>query len=176
MSGGQSQTLVLPVDVVRTPGALPPYCSRHGAPAARRVDFVLQSRVKVDGNRALSGNVLSTTDRLAQRGAKVRVSDVRGWPLCGACVRVRTVGLALAVVLFWGGLLAFAGALIAGLVGDVPSALAVVAVLGFVAMVVSPFALHLGALGRIVRARVSDDGQSVVVESPSAAFAAGSGR
>ncbi|MGW1678017.1 hypothetical protein [Saccharopolyspora sp. NPDC002376] len=48
----------MPADPVTTPGNLPLCCTAHGKPAVRQVDFALQSRVRVEGNRLLSSNPL----------------------------------------------------------------------------------------------------------------------
>ncbi|SFB00959.1 hypothetical protein SAMN05216266_103252 [Amycolatopsis marina] len=164
----------LPAELVQQPGNLPAHCSRHGNEAVKRVDFALQSKVEIEGNRALSGNVLSTTDRLGQRAKKVRVTNVKGWPLCRECVRFRAFWLTIALVMFAGGLLAFAGSLLVGIVADTSTvqAFAGVAIVGFVVMIASAFPFHRAGMARLVGAATSADGQSIVIVRPSPAFAA----
>lgn len=166
--------ITLPAELVQQPGNLPAHCSRHGRPAVRRVDFALQSKVPPEPNRALSGNVLSTADRISRRATKVKVTHVKGWPLCHACRRSRAFWFTLSLVMFFGGLLAFAGSLIVGMFtakGTV-QALAGVAIGGFVIMILSAFPFHRGGLARIVGASTSADGTSVIIVNPSEAFTA----
>ncbi|TWH20822.1 hypothetical protein JD82_02671 [Prauserella rugosa] len=169
---GARERITLPADVVGRAGNLPPHCTRHGRPASRRKDFALQSTVRLRGNRLLSGNVLSQADRLAQHGSKVKVTDVKGWPLCPLCVRTRAVWMTLASALLFGGLLAFLGALVVGAFTEGASWLAAVAAIGFVLLPVSALPLSRGAMSRVIGARTSPDGQSVIVDKPSAAFVA----
>lgn len=159
---------------MRQPGNLPPHCSQHGRPAVKRVDFALQSKVPPEPNRALAGNVLSTADRISRRATKVKVTHVKGWPLCPACRRGRAFWFTLSLVMFFGGLLAFAGSLIVGMFAakGTMQALAGVAIGGFVIMILSAFPFHRGGLARIVGASTSADGTSVVIVNPSEAFAA----
>lgn len=128
-------------------GCLPTHCSRHGLPAVRQQDFVLQSKPRLGG------------------------TDVRGWPLCGRCVRARVCWLAVASVLFFGGLAVFAGSLIAAAASDGPW-LAGLAAAGFVLMPLAAVPFALGSLPRLIRARTSSDGESVVISRPSRAFTA----
>ncbi|WP_260194768.1 hypothetical protein [Actinophytocola gossypii] len=168
--------MTLPADVVQRPGNLPRYCSRHGLPAVRRVDFALQSAVRIEGSRfrAVGGSgALGMADRLGQHGKKVRVVHVRSWPLCGRCNRTRVGWLTLAAIMFFGGLTAFVGSLIVGIVVDGAQVLAAVAVGGFVLLPLAAFPFARGGLARIVGARTSPDGATVLVENPSQAFLAG---
>ncbi|WP_245992503.1 hypothetical protein [Prauserella muralis] len=111
-------------------------------------------------------------ERLDQHRRNVRVADVKGWPLCRKCTRTRAWWLTVASVLFFGGLAAFAGALIVAGVTDGMPWLAGVAVAGFVLMPLSAFPFVLGSLPRLTGAQTSPDGASVIVTNPSEAFAA----
>ncbi|OZM70046.1 hypothetical protein CFN78_27330 [Amycolatopsis antarctica] len=162
---------MLPSDSVARPGNLPRYCTRHGRPATRRKDFALQSKVRIEGRRIFA-NVFSQTERLAQHASKVRVIDVKGWPLCAVCVRTRTSWLAVASALFFGGLAALVGSLAVGAFTDGMQWLAAVAVGGFVLMPLAAFPFVRGSMGRLIGAMTSPDGESVIVENPSAAFLA----
>ncbi len=168
----EARDITLPVEVVGVRGNLPRYCTRHWRAASRRKDFALQSRVALRGNRLLSGNVLSQAERLAQHGSKVKVADVKGWPLCARCVRTRAFWMTLASVLLYGGLLAFLGALVVGVFSEGVPWLAAVAAVGFVLLPVSALPFSRGAMSRIIGARTSSDGTSVIVERPSAEFVA----
>lgn len=169
---GEARDITLPVQIVGVPGNLPRYCTRHGRAASHRKDFALQSRVALRGNRLLSGNVLSQAERLAQHGNKVKVADVKGWPLCARCVRTRAIWMTLASVLLFGGLLAFLGALVVGVFTEGAPWLAAVAAMGFVVLPMSALPLSRGAMSRIIGARTSSDGTSVIVACPSAEFVA----
>ncbi|MGH3470312.1 MAG: hypothetical protein ACRDQF_21550, partial [Thermocrispum sp.] len=80
--------VTLPAEFVGRSGNLPSRCARHGQPAVQRKDFLLQSRVKIKGNRFMQvggRGVLGMAERLDQYGKKVRVTGVKGWPLCRKC-------------------------------------------------------------------------------------------
>lgn len=163
----------MPGDVVTTPGRLPEVCAKHGRPASRRVKLALQSRTRISGSRALSGNVLSVGNRLGQWAQQVRITYVRDWPLCRRCALRRTTLLTTSVIMFWGGIVLLVGGFVARLViGHASPALGMPVMLGFGLPLgaVVPFAI--GSLPRLTRARTSSDGESVLVESPHAAFAA----
>lgn len=168
--------VTLPAEFVRHPGNLPAHCTRHGLMAVRRADFALQSTVNIEGSRlrAVGGSgAVGMAERLGQHAKKVRVVQVKGWPLCALCVRTRASWLTVASVVFFGGLVAFVGSLLVGLLADGVQALAAVAVAGFVVMPLAAFPFVRGSMGRIVGARTSADGAFVVVQDPSQAFLAG---
>ncbi|WP_216209218.1 hypothetical protein [Amycolatopsis aidingensis] len=173
----QPNVIALPADFVQQPGNLPAHCTRHGRPAARRVDFTLQSKVKIEGSRVRQVGALGAAgmaDRLGQHGRKVRVTQVKGWPLCRTCARTRASWLAVSAVMFFGGLLAFAGSLLTGILAEQGTVrwLAGVAVAGFVLLVLAAFPFHYGSLPRLVGAHTAPDGGSVRVVNPSEAFVA----
>ncbi|WP_243859560.1 hypothetical protein [Amycolatopsis arida] len=169
--------VALPAELVERPGGLPSHCARHGLPAVRRADFALQSKVRIEGSRLRQVGVLGavgTAERLGQHAKKVRVTHVKGWPLCTVCSRTRAAWLTVSCVMFFGGLLAFAGSLIAGVLaekGTVP-ALAGVAVAGFVVMILAAFPFALGSMARIIGASTAPEGGEVRVVNPSQAFVA----
>ncbi|TLW94947.1 hypothetical protein FFT09_03600 [Saccharomonospora piscinae] len=161
----------IPAELAADGTGLPDRCARHGRPAARRADFALQSKVRVEGNRALSANALSTASRLSRYAERVRVVPVRAWPLCRSCLRLRRSWLAVTLLLFVGGLTAFVGSLLVGVLSDdAPRALAGAAAGGFVALVLSALPFSRAGLGRIAGAFTSDDGTEVEVADPSAEF------
>ncbi|GAA4613593.1 hypothetical protein GCM10023108_14780 [Saccharopolyspora hordei] len=163
----------IPVDTATTPGGLPQCCAAHGRVAVRQVDFALQSRVQVDGNRVLSSSLLGVADRIGERARRVKVARVRGWPLCRGCARRRSVLFGLSQLLFWGGLASIAAALLVRLIGGVQATfLGVLAFGGFIVALASVVPFVAGSLPRITRARTSDDGGSVIVEDPHPAFVA----
>jgi hypothetical protein len=171
----QSGVVMLPVQFVGLPGNLPRSCARHGLPAVRGKDFALQSKVTIEGNRFMQVGgmgVLGTAERLGQYRKKVRVTDVKGWPLCSKCTRTRAWWLVAASAMFFGGLVAFAGSMFVGVFTDGMPWLAGVAAVGFVLMPLSAVPFAQGSLSRLTGARTSPDGSSVIVENPSDAFTA----
>ncbi len=165
--------VTLPADVVGKPGNLPRHCTRHGPPAVRQQDFVLQSKVTVEGNRFLNqSNVIGMGERLSDYGKKVRTADVKGWPLCRRCTSTRALWLAVASVMFFSGLAAFVGSLVLAAVTDGMQWLGGVAFAGFALLPLAAFPFWLGSLPRLTGARTSPDGTSVIIENPSQAFAA----
>lgn len=164
--------VTIPADLVQQAGNLPGHCSRHGRPALKRVDFALQSKVRPSGLRILTGNVLSAADRISEYAKKVRVAHVKGWPLCPACLRTRAIWFSTAMVMFFGGLVAFAGSLLVGVFVEVPKAFAAVAAIGFVVMVLSAIPFHRASYARVVSAATSADGTTVIVVEPKQEFTA----
>lgn len=168
------EQVALPGDVVTSPGQLPDVCVKHGRPAAQRVDFAMQSRTRISGSRALSGNVLSTGNRLGQWAQQVRITHVRGWPLCRRCALRRAVLMTLSNVLFWGGLVLLAGSILGAILlepGQGKQTLLAPALLGFGLPLVAVVPFVAGSLPRLTHARTSSDGESVLIESPHPAFA-----
>ncbi|MBK1783520.1 hypothetical protein [Prauserella cavernicola] len=171
----RAEVVTVPAEFVGRPGNLPRHCSRHGEPAVQHKDFLLQSKVKIQGSRfgqVQGRGALAMAERLDQHGKKVRVAEVKGWPLCRRCVRTRARWLAVACVFFLGGLALFAGSLIVAAVTDGMPWLAGVAVAGFALMPLSAFPFVRGSMSRLIGARASDDGSAVLIENPSRAFAA----
>lgn len=167
----------LPAELVGQPGSLPSFCTRHGRPAVRRADFSLQSKVWSEGSRAYQVGfygLLGMAARLDQHAQKVRVTHVKGWPLCAICTRVRTAWLTISCVMFFGGLLAFAGLFIIGILAEegTVQALAGVAVAGFVVMPLSAFPFSRGGIARIIGANTAPEGGAVLVVNPSQEFVA----
>ncbi|GAB1691690.1 hypothetical protein [Krasilnikovia sp. M28-CT-15] len=149
------------------------HCVRHGEPAVKRVRFALQSRPQVTGNRANLGNVLATAGRVAEHAGAARVTRLTDWPLCRRCARTRGWGLGVASVMFFGGVLAVLAAFGIRATMDGPSlALAPLLLGGFVAVVAAPWPFVLGSIPRIIQARTSTDGGSVLITAAHPAFAA----
>lgn len=114
-------------------------------------------------------------ERLGQHAQKVRVTRVKGWPLCDVCARTRAGWLTVSCAMFFAGLLMFAGSLIAGILaeaGTVP-ALAGVAMAGLVVLILSAFPFARGGLARVIGAHTAPEGGSILVVNPSAEFLAG---
>lgn len=163
--------VLLPVGQLAATPTRPDVCSRHGLPAVRHVDFLLQSRPQLSGNRFLSGNVLGVAARLAEHGAKVQVATVTQWPLCRRCARTRRTWLSLAAILSASGCAALAAAVVARLViGEPTAALALPFIGGLVMLLSTPAPFVLASLPRIVRARTSRDGASVELTDPHPEF------
>ncbi|MPY80040.1 MAG: hypothetical protein GEV04_16595 [Actinophytocola sp.] len=161
-------SVTLPAELVREPGNLPKHCSRHGRPADTHADFSLQVTKRPAGGAGLTNNAFST------KGRKPRTLYVTGWPLCPACARSRAVWFTATMVLFFGGVVAFFGALAVQIAADNPpvNALALTAMIGFIAMVVAWLPFYLSGYPRLTKANPSPDGESVVVISPSEEFRA----
>jgi hypothetical protein len=157
-----------------TGGQLPPdCCARHGLPAARRVDFVVKSRPKVSSVKRLAVPGYTAVDRAAEYLTKVQFIRVEGWPLCRKCLRRRTAGLAVAALLFFGGITAMiASAAISLSSSPANRALAIPFMLGFAAVVASPWPFAWGGLPKITRAEATPDGSAVLVEQPASGFRA----
>lgn len=163
----QRQEIVLSAETVGKPDGLPPYCVRHGRPVARRQEFALQSRAQPQGSRFMSANPLGMSGRLGEKARKVQIVGVRGWPLCDRCVRTRTALFMLTQTMFWFALVLVPGALIARLVTGHPSGvIGGVLGLGCVLLFSSPFVFYAASLTRLVQARASEDGASVIVNRP----------
>lgn len=165
---GELDVVELPAELVEQ-GDLPSSCTRHGRPAARRVDFALQSKTKPTGARL---NVIGVADRLSEHVMSVQVTRVKHWPLCRRCVRTRTSWLAGSAGLLLGGLAAISGSLIALAFAGNRALLGLVFLLGFLAIVAAPYLFYLGSLPRLTRARTSSNGTSVEVTNPSHEFRA----
>lgn len=171
MTGDRS--IAIPAGVLAGVPARSTVCAWHGLPAVRRAGFALQSRPARRAGPRYGENVLSMTARLAENAAQVKVSRISGWPLCGRCVRTRRLWLAVAAVLFWGGLAAVAAGVVARVVlGEATAALAVPFVGGIVMAIVSPAPFVAGSLPRVTRARTSADGTYVQVTDADPRFVA----
>lgn len=161
------QEVVLSVELVGTTGALPSCCARHGRDVVRRKDFVLQSRAKPEGSRFMSANPLGMAGRLGEKARVTRFVKVRGWPLCSVCVRKRLILFSLTQVMFWSALLLVLASVVGRIASVHPSALlGGLGGSGIVLLVGSGFVFYLGSVPRLVQARASDDGQSVIVSRP----------
>ncbi|WP_307849665.1 hypothetical protein [Qaidamihabitans albus] len=177
----QPNIIRLPAELVGQPGNLPSSCTRHGRPAVRLADFTLQSKVRIEGSRLHQvgfRGALGMAERLGQHAQKVRVTHVNGWPLCDVCARTRAVWLTVSCVMFFGGLLAFAGSLIAAILAErgTVQPLAGVAVAGLVAMILAAFPFARGGMARVIGASTAPEGGAVLVVNPSRAFVAELGR
>lgn len=153
--------------------ALPDRCVRHGLPAVRRVDFVARSRPKISSRRRMLLPTHTALDRADEYLRAVKAVRLSGWPLCATCVRDRRAYLALAGVLFFGGLAAVVVAFIAGgvLAGDQPLLLIPI-LAGFAAMLLSPIPLTRGALPRLTGTETTVDGTAVRITDPHPEFVA----
>ena len=165
------QQVVLSAELAGTAGALPSCCVRHGRHVVRRKDFVLQSRAKPAGSRFMSANALGMAGRLGEKARRTRFVRVRGWPLCAVCVRKRLSLFSLTQVMFWPALLLVLAAVVGRIVSGHPSALLGGFLgLSFVLLLGSAFVFYVGSVPRLVQARASDDGKSVIVSRPHPEF------
>lgn len=92
--------------------------------------------------------------------------------MCRTCARARAGWLTVASIVFFGGLLALVGSLVVGLVASGVQAFAAVAIGGFILMPLAAIPFARGSLSRLVGARTSPDGASVLLHNPSNAFLA----
>ncbi len=168
-------SVTLPAELVQEPGNLPEHCSRHGRPAAKRADFPLPVKKRPAASASLTNNAFNTVSKTNERTKRPRALLVKGWPLCPACVRSRTVWLTTTFVLFFGGLVAFFGALGVQVALDTPpvNTLALLAMIGFVAMAAAALPSYLASHARLVKANPTPDGASVIVIDPSEEFRSG---
>lgn len=152
---------------------LPDRCVRHGLPAVRRADFLVRSRPKISSRRRMLLPTHTAVDRADEYLRAVKAVRLTGWPLCATCVRDRLVYLALAGVLFFGGLAALVAAFVAGgvMAGDQPLLLIPI-LAGFAAMLLSPIPLTRAALPRLTRTETTVDGTAVRITEPHPEFVA----
>jgi hypothetical protein len=161
----------IPADWLATNPALPDHCVRHGRAAQQRVDFVVKSRPKVSPVRKLFVPGYTVLNRGEEYLSKVTFIKVHGWPLCPECVRRRRIGLGLAAVLFFGGLAAIAGAVIARAAMSADSGvLAIPIMVGFVAMLLSPWPFSWAGLPKLTQTQATPDGGAVHVDHVSPEF------
>lgn len=85
---------------------------------------------------------------------------------------MRAIWFGVTLVLFFGGLVAFAGSLVVGVFVELPGFYAAVVTVGLLALVTSPFAFYFASYPRIISAATSADGTAVEVVDPSEQFAA----
>ncbi len=163
----QRHEIVLSAEAVGKPANLPPYCVRHGRAVAQRRDFALQSRAQPQGSRFMSANALGVAGRLGEKARKVQTVGVRDWPLCGRCARTRKILFGLTQIMFWSALVLIPGMLIARFViGHPNGVLGAFLGIGFLLLFSSPFVFYSASLTRLVQARASDDGTSVIINHP----------
>jgi len=162
----------IPVDWLATRPHLPDRCVRHGLPAVQRVDFAVRSRPMISPRRKVLLPGYTSVNRADEYLKKLTVTKVEGWPLCARCVRDRATGVAIAGVLFFGGLVAVVAAFIAGgVMAGTHLLLAIPILAGLAAILVSPLPLRHGSLARLTRAQTTDDGTAVRVSDPHPDFA-----
>ncbi|GAB3543779.1 hypothetical protein GCM10027444_02830 [Actinopolyspora lacussalsi] len=119
----------------------------------------------------MSANPLGVAGRLGEKTRKVQIVSVRDWPLCDRCARTRTALFVLTQLMFWSALLLVSGALVARLIIGHPSSVLGGALgLGFLLLFGSPFVFYAASLTRLVQARASEDGESVIVNQPHSNF------
>lgn len=82
--------------------------------------------------------------------------------------------LVVAGIMFYGGLLAFVGSIVVGLIAEKGTVepLAGVAIVGFMFLPLAAFPFYVGSIPRIIGARTAPEGGSVLVENPSEEFVA----
>ena len=161
----------IPADWLATDPALPDRCVKHGRSARERVDFVVKSRPKVSPVRKLFVPGYTALNRGEEYLSKVQFVKVHGWPLCDECLRRRRTGRLLAAVLFFGGLAAIVGAVIARAAMSGDSGLLALPILGgFGAMLLSPWPFSWAGLPKLTQTQATADGTAVHVDHASPEF------
>lgn len=164
----------IPADWLATNPALPDRCVKHGLPAEQRVDFVVKSRPKVAPAQKILIPGYTALNRADEYLTKVRFVKVRGWPLCAECVRRRRLGLALAAALFFGGVAAIVGSLIArAATSDDSPLLGVLVMAGFVAILLSPLPFSWAGLPKLTHTRATPSGDAVHIDDADPEFIGG---
>lgn len=172
MAERAERVLTVPAGWFSVAPAMPGCCSRHGAPAARWVGLDLQSRPQSRHGRNASGNVLGLGARMSDIARNTKITELRQWPLCAACYRRHRALRIVAGVLFWGGLLALAGSIVARIIaGETVPGLLVPMVAGFLAMIAAGFVFGASGLARLIGAQTSQDGSTVLITNPHPRFA-----
>jgi hypothetical protein len=164
-------TVDIPTDWLAQEPELPDRCVQHGLPAVRRETFAVRSNPKIGSRKKVFQPGYASLNRAEEYARQVKIVKVSGWPLCRRCVQRRTVGLALAGVLFLGGLLAMIAGFVVAAVGDGPNGAPLIPILlGFAAILVSPLSLRWASLQRLAQAEVTTDGSAVHIADPSQDF------
>jgi hypothetical protein len=111
-------------------------------------------------------------NRAEDYAKKVRLIEVRGWPLCARCVRRWTGGRVAAGILFFGGIAAMAISAIAALTfADGNRLLSIPFMVGFVAAaLVAPWVFAWSGLALVTRTQATSDGAAVRVDEPHEEF------
>lgn len=129
------------------------------------IDCALRARSLADRSKVHSARYASITIDFGHSGGvrvqpTVRITDVKGWPLCRTCVRTRIFWLIVSGVMFYGGLLAFVGSMIVGLIAEKGTVepLAAVAMLGFILLPLAAFPFYVGSIPRLIGARTAPEG------------------
>jgi hypothetical protein len=164
-------TVDIPVEWLAQEPPLPDRCAAHGLPAVRRVTFAVRSNPKIGSRAKVFQPGYTSLNRAEEYAKQVKIVKVSGWPLCAKCARRRTLGLTLAGLLFFGGLVAMIAGFVVAAVDDGPNKAPMIPILvGFAAILLSPLPFRSASLPKIAQAEVTADGTSIHVAGPSAAF------
>ena len=165
------KTVDIPAAWLAQQQVLPDRCVQHGLPAVRRTTFAVRSNPTIGSRKKVFQPGYTSLNRADEYVRQVKFVKVTGWPLCQQCVRRRTLGLALASVLLFGGLLVMIGGFVVATVGDGPNkALLIPILVGFAAVLVSPLPFRWASLLRLSQAEVTTDGAAVQVHDASQGF------
>lgn len=167
----RADSLRVPASWMQATTTMPTHCVRHGLPAVRTVDLGVQSRPQLPGNLPTRGNVLGLGSRLAERGQRVKVTRVHGWPLCGRCVTQRRAWIWPTWVLFWGGLALVIGAVVVRVLAGPAAMLGIPLLGGLLMMLASVIPFTRASYLRITRTQTSVDGAHLIVTNPHPRFA-----
>jgi hypothetical protein len=144
---------------------IPDVCSRHGEPPTRRRRMVIESRAPGWTYATIpAGLLLFWILRAVFRKAIVTPA----WPFCDRCRRRRAVAMVIASAIVALGFATMAvgfGSPDSDVVGRMFAAGLVIAMLGYVGF-------HWATLAAIAGVRLTQDGQHVLLKSPSPTFAA----
>ena len=165
-------TVEIPADWLAQEPPLPDRCVAHGLPAVQRKTFAVRSNPKISSRKKVFLPGYTALNRAEEYASQVKIVKVSGSPLCTRCVRQRSIGLVLAGVLFFGGLLAMMTGFVIGALDDGSNrALLIPILLGLAATLLSPLSLRSASLPKLTRTEAADDGSAVHVTEASFSFA-----
>jgi len=165
-------TVDIPTDWLTQEPPLPDRCVRHGLPAVRRATFAVRSNPKIGSRAKVFQPGYTSLNRAEGYARQVKIVKVTGWPLCQRCVRARNVRLAVAAILFLGGLLMMITGFVIATADDGPNKALIAPILfGFAAILVSPVPFSAASLPKVAQAQATADGSAVHVHNASLEFA-----
>ncbi|MGH3931666.1 MAG: hypothetical protein ACRDTF_17030 [Pseudonocardiaceae bacterium] len=121
-------------------------------------------------NLPTRGNILGLGGRLGEWGQRVKVTRVRGWPLCSRCVTQRRTWIWPTRVLFWGGLALVIGAVAISILTGPDPLLGIPMLGGCAMMLASVVPFTRASYPRIIQAQTSRDGSRVIITNPHPQF------
>lgn len=172
----RKRTFLVDAPALSSAPRLPACCTRHGRPAVQRSELAILSRPPRTGLTDGFAGVVGIAAAVHRAAAATKVTRVTNWPVCRACVRRRR-GFQIATrVMFWSGLIGFAGGLLTGLAvrlltGDYADSLLLAPILvGFGLLLGAAIPLTVGRPDRIGQVETTPDGRAVRFTDPDPEF------